>query len=355
VQGPQGPQGSVGPQGAQGAAGAQGSQGAQGPLNTGVLVAGKATNTAGQALTPGWNKIPVNVVTYDVGAGSGYGFNLAQGRYNVGITGYYEVNAGQGMNVNAAGTLVIVSIYVNGVERSRTDRRYTAQSNEAVDINIADQLQLNVGDYVELYSYYSGGTAGQETGVPTTWLALHLINGGAVGPAGPSGGGTIVIGRAYRASAFTTNANGWTKIPLDTAIFDTGGVVSTANGRLVAPQTGYYQVNGEVSFHAVGNDLGIVAYFVNGSESARGDRNFVSAVGDIDLSVSGIAHLNTGDYVELYLYTGVADALNLPGLVTNRLDISLINGGAQGVAGPIGPQGAGAYTSTSPDAFFLAA
>ena len=69
-------------------------------------------------------------------------------------------------------------------------------------------------------------------------------------------------------------------------------------------------------------------------------------------SGSGLIRLNVGDWI------GLCGGTTHSGGITGSyiFGAALLGGaGPQGAIGPIGPQGAGAYTSTSPDAWFLAA
>src|SRR5215472_754067 len=87
----------------------------------------------------------------------------------------------------------------------------------------------------------------------------------------PGGSGAIspVTGRAYRNAAFTFASAAWTKVPIDTSTFDTGGMVSIGSGRINILQSGYYQVNAQLSFNATATGRYLVGIYKNGSEIAE--------------------------------------------------------------------------------------
>jgi hypothetical protein len=232
--GAQGPIGNTGPQGATGAQGATGPQGPAGV--TGTITAARGYRAATLTLVAGYQRIPIDTVTYDLNQGAaGSQMSVSQGRYNVPVAGYYQIDGLFAVNPGAVGTLVIAGIYVNGTERARSDRRYSTQLNEALELPVTDQLLLAAGDYVELWGYCSAAQT-IETGVAggvINRLAVSLINGGAVGPMGPQG---------IPLTPKVVTAN-YTAQPFDWVIVNAAGVTITLpaappNGTIVGVNVG---------------------------------------------------------------------------------------------------------------------
>jgi microcystin-dependent protein len=150
---------------------------------------------------------------------------------------------------------------------------------------------------------------------------------------------TTTAARAYRNAALNLAAAAWTKVALDTASYDvSGNLLNLANGRMVAPTNGVYQINAEIGTGA-GTDT-LVSIWLNGAEVSRGDRN--SNTGGIpEFHVSDALSLKTGDYIELYAYAGAAMGAQVGSILTYMSMVLTTAGpGPQGVQGPAGPGGA---------------
>lgn len=201
-EGPQGVTGSVGPEGPQGdpgPPGATGPQGPEGPVFT-PAPAGQAVkfvlesaNVTVPAL--GWQKVPLNTVRI----GNPGDFNLANNRWICPVSGVYQINGIVSVTTTASvNTRMIVSIWVNGVEAARgTDYTCgTTTSAGAGGVAYGD-LYLNVGDYVELYSYSNPNKVLAWTGgADSNSLSIRPVGGTTAGPEGPPG---ITTARDYPA------------------------------------------------------------------------------------------------------------------------------------------------------------
>jgi hypothetical protein len=104
-----------------------------------------------------YNKIAVDTVSFDPGSN----FSTANGRYVVPATGTYQVNGEVAWGPITAGTEVVVhaNIYVNGVIASTGTVVSRADSSGYMRTSVSDVSSLKAGDYIELYSFTSGGFA----------------------------------------------------------------------------------------------------------------------------------------------------------------------------------------------------
>jgi hypothetical protein len=150
----------------------------------------------------------------------------------------------------------------------------------------------------------------------------------------------VTAAKAYRNAAFTCN-QGWNKIPLDTSVYDTGGMISVANGRIDIPATGYYQVNGNISWGTTTATVSCIAgIWKNGVEVTRGSELNVTGNGGNgrEQSANDIVHCQAGDYLELYAYVGVTFSCGVGNPAWSFLSVALITAGP-GPQGPVGPGG----------------
>lgn len=105
---------------------------------------------------------------------------------------------------------------------------------------------------------------------------------------------------AYQSVSQNISASTFTKIQLQTELFDTNSNFdSTTNYRFTPTVAGYYQINGTLNLNASATRL-IVSIFKNGTEYCRGFDVPSTTLGG---SVSQIVYFNgSTDYVELYGY-----------------------------------------------------
>jgi len=259
--------------------------GGSGSGGGGATMAARAYRNA--ALTPAaatWTKIPLDGMFYDT---SGM-VSTSQGRINISVAGYYQVNGQVGYAGSSGTYLSFVAIFRNGTEVTRGTENYAAGDGSNWRTHLAsDVIQCNAGDYLELYTYAGVAAALVVAQAWATYLSVALLASlpGAVGATTPA--------RAYRNAAQTFSGNA--KISLDTISYDPGGNVSTVNGRYTCPATGYYQVDASVCINGAANFR--VAVYKNGTEVITGSlgssTQFVSIASDL-------ISCNAGDYLELW-------------------------------------------------------
>jgi hypothetical protein len=135
----------------------------------------------------------------------------------------------------------------------------------------------------------------------------------------PAATGTVMVSgnmpafSAYAGSSQSVTNNTFTKVQINTEIFDTANCFdSTTNYRFTPNVAGYYQVNAVI--RATGTMTAIlIAVYKNGSVYARGTE-FNSTVGTPQIVFSNIIYMNgSTDYIELYGFisgTGVSFNVN---------------------------------------------
>jgi len=131
----------------------------------------------------------------------------------------------------------------------------------------------------------------------------------------PAATGTVMVSgnmpafSAYQSSAQTLSNGTFTKITLDTELFDTNN--NFTSSRFTPTVAGYYQINGGFNYiSSTANNETIVAIYKNGSVYSY-LQDIVQ--GSVSRAVYGsnLVYLNgTTDYVELYGFLGTGGALS---------------------------------------------
>jgi hypothetical protein len=114
----------------------------------------------------------------------------------------------------------------------------------------------------------------------------------------PAGAASFPTFSAYAGSNQSPTVNVWTKVAIDTEVFDTASNFDTVNHRFLPTTAGYYQINGTLNM-SMGTGRWLFALYKNGVIS-----NFFAAVAttDEELEAGGLVMYFNGttDYVELY-------------------------------------------------------
>ena len=116
--------------------------------------------------------------------------------------------------------------------------------------------------------------------------------------------------RAYRKAAQNIDADGYTKVAIDTIDRDTEGVVDTTNSRIIPNLPGDYVVMGNVYAGSEPSDLRIDALiYKNGVPASYGTSGIQDKYGFVSLSVSDLIYMNgTDDYLELWVLNNSSSA-----------------------------------------------
>lgn len=113
----------------------------------------------------------------------------------------------------------------------------------------------------------------------------------------------------YRNAALSSIAN-FAKVNLDSKLYDTSSNFdATTNFRFTAPYNGFYHFDGGASTGS-GSQLWIASLFKNGSEFTRGSKGSGNGSG-VGSAVSDTIQLIAGDYIELWVYSSVALAMEV--------------------------------------------
>lgn len=236
-----------------------------------------------------WTKVPLDTLQYDSSSNL---FNAANGRFIAPVAGTYQVSGAICYALSATGTYtyMLAAIYKNGSTYS--DPQFSQAVNSYGGVVCADTLQLNAGDYVELWGYLSGQAGNIVVGAAQTFMSVSLITAGPgpQGPAGPVGQPNMapvgVSASPYNAKAFDFvianmgTAGGTINLPTAPAAGTLVGVQSgTYPGVTVAPGAGdgiFRQ--GKTTNPVVANNHTLVLEYV--TNFPAGGNNFWRVVSD---------------------------------------------------------------------------
>ena len=133
----------------------------------------------------------------------------------------------------------------------------------------------------------------------------------------PAATGTVMVSgnmpafSAYASSAQSISNTTWTKVTLDSELFDTNN--NFASSRFTPTVAGYYQINCVLRVNASSNASRIiVGIWKNGAEYSRPAEPYFSSAIMVQPQFGGgvIVYMNgTTDYVELYGYVNGAGTL----------------------------------------------
>ena len=159
--------------------------------------------------------------------------------------------------------------------------------------------------------YSSSGSTPARLGIGTANQVLQ-VNSGATAiewatPTGSSGPSFGVYGSA--AQTGISNAT-FTKVALNTELWDTDSCYNTSTYRFTPNKAGYYQINTNIQTVMSPVDLAVVVIYKNGSEFTRVHRR--DGLVNLSSCSAALVYLNgTTDYIEFFAYIASTTTRNI--------------------------------------------
>lgn len=195
-------------------------------------------------------KINIDTTSFDTHAA----FSVANNRYVAQVPGIYRVSGSIYLvGTNVLNNLYQGNIYKNGSLYAAGVGHYPAATGPH-SLIVSDLVQLNAGDYVELYLYGAGNNSSSTltvSGVSSnTYLSVEKISG-------PS---QVAASESVLASigGNPASANSGDPIIFPTVSFDSHGSYNATTGLYTCPSPGTYRMSGTISSAVAG--AGINAY-----------------------------------------------------------------------------------------------
>jgi hypothetical protein len=261
----------------------------------------RAVRTSTQSIaTATLTKVQFNSVTFDT---HGTFDSTTNFRYVAPIADYYKIYAEVRWNASmTAASDVILQYKINGAGATTLDRQ-VGTANMAM--KGFDKVQLNAGDYIEIFVQQNSGGA-LSTEASTTFVVIEKDTGPAVVAA------TESVNARYTTAAGASISTSGTQLSYGTKDYDTHGAWQT--NQFVAPTVGKYRFNVMYHFTSTALTAGQLS-FVDLKKGGAHDRYFAAtqaAGGTYSHRNAGSTEINllAGDTVTLFL-TAPAASMNL--------------------------------------------
>ena len=235
------------------------------------------------------------------------------GRITINTSGTYVVHAKAYFpSATASNSNAYTVIYVNGTATHYSTMMPVRTVTNAID-NIFEQtvvIQLVAGDYLEMGVYYdsvAGGSNTLQTGAAQTTFSAAWVGG-----TGAAWGNAAARVTKSGAQSITTSSD--TLLTWDTETLDSDSIHSTSvnTGRITIVTPGTYAIGAFVEW-ATNAAGGRQAYIrLNGTTIiARDARPATSTTYFPSCSPATLYPLNTGDYLEVFVYQDSGGSLNV--------------------------------------------
>jgi hypothetical protein len=182
---------------------------------------------------------------------------------------------------------------------------YTGSAWANLDTTGMTNPMTTTGDTI----YSSSGSTPARLAIGSTGNVLTVAGGVPTwaAPAGSSGPSFGVYGSA--AQTGISNAT-FTKVALNTELWDTDSCYDTSTYRFTPNKAGYYQINANIQTVMSPVDLAVVAIYKNGAEYTRVHRR--DGVVNFSACSATLVYLNgTTDYIEFFAYIASTTTRNI--------------------------------------------
>jgi hypothetical protein len=286
----------------------------------------KASNQTSVNTNASYVKINLDTTLYDTHSG------FASNKYTAPISGYYQVSALIGLaGTNVLNNFYLAAIYKNGSLFSGGVAQYPVATG-AFSVSVSDIVQLNAGDYIELYLYGNGNNSSSTLTVvggngaqTSTYLSIQRISG----PATIAASELIAARYSTDAGQSISGSDANNIINYEDKDYDTHGAVAVgASWKFTAPAPGKYHVSVYNNLTGVANGNRLIAtLYKNGSGFARlqAKSNNSGSSTNLDFQGNVTVNLLAGDYIHVNLVhdEGSANTLEASG-TTNYIQIHRI-------------------------------
>ncbi|NOR84755.1 hypothetical protein GQ473_01425, partial [archaeon] len=260
-------------------------------------------------------KVPFDSIITD----NGNNFDTTNNRFIAPVSGLYSFSSSLYTSQMLANSRIGGYFHVNGVSIGLFNYGANDTDAEALSVAGSRNVNLNAGDYVEVFAFQDSGGTEDIRGLIHTSFSGHLIR--AITKA------EFSFHMYLSADQSLTTPGAWQKINLNAKRFDYGNNVdTTTNNRIDIPEDGRYIFNFSVGFK---NLLTTTSNYttslrVNGSNVSNGNRSAGLASTTLNNVSNGsvILDLVKGDYVELYAFQDESSSETARGLS----DITFISG-----------------------------
>lgn len=264
------------------------------------VVAAKVNNsTIGSLANAVETVLPFPTVVSDTHAG----WSTSTNRYTISVAGKYRLSANartDGGGGWVAGESFYLTLRKNGVDFARGVRTAETTHGASVAVNVVGQVDLNVGDYVDVIYFQNSGAAINLVG---SALDVRFELDRISGPSAIAASEDVII-RAIGTAAQTLTNAAYTTIQFPSTTYDSHGAF-TSNTTFTAPTSGKYKVYSNVGVTMVaGAQTWYMGIYRSGSEYTLKiiQKTFEALIHNFHIEDS--VRLLAGQTIDIRIYNG---------------------------------------------------
>ena len=134
---------------------------------------------------------------------------------------------------------------------------------------------------------------------------------------------TVMTSAYLSTNQASLNGSMWTKLLLNTILYDVGLNYDTANHKFVTPVTGFYHLQASVHFTSVITAKRYIAALYQNGTAIKYEYGHSNGTNDISVIVEADVFLKQNDYIELFANPDVGSGTNTVAALSGSLYTTL--------------------------------
>lgn len=276
------------------------------------VVAAKISRSAASSYAPNNSNVKIN---FDVAiADTHNGFDSVNNRYNIPVSGWYEISFSVGTNTtNVLNNWYFLTIKKNGTSIQEGGSFYPAASTQ-LRLTTSTKTYCNAGDYIEGFLFGQGNNSVSTLSGVNSEGATNLSIARLSGPSAIAA--TVSIEERWTGSTTAISAGATTTLVFPTKSKSTHGAFDPATGIFKAPSTGWYSVKAHVggTWGAAANNFIALHLYKNSSQYSYMGRIYTSnASSTTGVGGADDVYLLSGETVEVRFANSLSQTFTADG------------------------------------------
>ena len=236
--------------------------------------------------------------------------DVANNRLVAKVPGWYDINS----FVLVSGTNVLANLYYTIVNKNGATIAYGNSPSSTASVAFASvsstKVQLNVGDYLELFIFGQGNNSASTLTATSVSFAASRISGPSAIAA------TESVNARYYTAAGQSIPNTGATVVWGTKDYDSHGGMNTSTGVYTAPISGKYRITVQITWASASITVGAVKSAQlqkNGSAKSYIGLNYPLAATTAYIAAGGSDTVNllAGDTISIYAGSGESSSRSL--------------------------------------------